>query len=109
MTSEAWPSGLLRASPPPQVQTPTHSHALDLRSCGGVAEWFKAVVLKTTVPKGTGGSNPSSSAIAKHEPEGAVQTELHERMGKHPMTSNSTALPSTLGVSGTRAAPSVQP
>jgi len=38
-----------------------------------------------------------------------VQTELHERMGKHPMTSNSTALPSTLGVSGTRAAPSVQP
>ncbi len=29
---------------------------------GGVAERFKAVVLKTTVPKGTGGSNPSPSA-----------------------------------------------
>jgi hypothetical protein len=27
-----------------------------------VAEWFKAAVLKTVVPKGTGGSNPSSSA-----------------------------------------------
>ena len=32
-------------------------------SSGGVAEWFKAAVLKTAVPKGTGGSNPSSSAI----------------------------------------------
>ncbi len=29
---------------------------------GGVAEWFKAAVLKTVVPQGTGGSNPSSSA-----------------------------------------------
>ena len=27
-----------------------------------MAEWFKAAVLKTVVPKGTGGSNPSSSA-----------------------------------------------
>ena len=30
---------------------------------GGVAEWLIAMVLKTIVPKGTGGSNPSSSVI----------------------------------------------
>ena len=29
---------------------------------GGVAEWSKAAVLKTAVPKGTRGSNPFSSA-----------------------------------------------
>ena len=28
---------------------------------GAVAEWLKATVLKTVVPKGTGGSNPSCS------------------------------------------------
>ena len=28
---------------------------------GGMAEWLKAAVLKTVVPKGTGGSNPSPS------------------------------------------------
>ncbi len=28
---------------------------------GAVAEWFKATVLKTVVPKGIGGSNPSCS------------------------------------------------
>ncbi len=31
-------------------------------SLGGVSEWFKEAVLKTVVPQGTGGSNPSSSA-----------------------------------------------
>ena len=30
---------------------------------GGVAEWFKAAVLKTAVLKGTVGSNPTPSAI----------------------------------------------
>ena len=30
---------------------------------GGVTEWLKVAVLKTAVPKGTGGSNPSPSAI----------------------------------------------
>ena len=30
---------------------------------GGVAEWFKAVVLKTTEAQASGGSNPSPSAI----------------------------------------------
>ena len=30
---------------------------------GGVAEWSMAAVLKTVVPKGTGGSNPSASAV----------------------------------------------
>ena len=30
---------------------------------GGVAEWSKAAVLKTVVPQGTVGSNPTSSAL----------------------------------------------
>ena len=30
---------------------------------GGMAEWTMAVVLKTTVVKATGGSNPSPSAL----------------------------------------------
>ena len=30
-----------------------------------MAEWSNAVVLKTIVPKGTGGSNPSLSATLK--------------------------------------------
>ena len=30
---------------------------------GEVAEWFKAAVLKTVDPQGSGGSNPSLSAI----------------------------------------------
>lgn len=29
---------------------------------GHMAEWFNALVLKTSVPRGTGGSNPSVSA-----------------------------------------------
>jgi hypothetical protein len=29
---------------------------------GGMAEWFKAAVLKTVVPRGTVGSNPTPSA-----------------------------------------------
>ncbi len=35
---------------------------------GGVAEWFKAAVLKTVVPQGTGGSNPSSSSNPGPQP-----------------------------------------
>jgi hypothetical protein len=34
-------------------------------SIGEMAEWSNAVVLKTIVPKGTGGSNPSLSAAQK--------------------------------------------
>ncbi len=30
---------------------------------GGVSEWFKEAVLKTVVPKGTVGSNPTPSAM----------------------------------------------
>ena len=30
---------------------------------GGMAEWLKAAVLKTVVPRGTVGSNPTPSAI----------------------------------------------
>ena len=39
-----------------QKKLATHQHL------GGVAEWSKAAVLKTAVPKGTRGSNPFSSA-----------------------------------------------
>src|SRR5690242_2619616 len=49
--------------PPPDKSTPwredTTSPSL---TRGGVAEWFKAAVLKTAEPQGSGGSNPSSSA-----------------------------------------------
>ncbi len=35
---------------------------MQLRLSGEMAEWSNAAVLKTVVPKGTGGSNPSLSA-----------------------------------------------
>jgi hypothetical protein len=35
------------------------------RKRGAVAEWFKALVLKTSVSKGTGGSNPSCSVAPR--------------------------------------------
>ena len=35
------------------------------RISGGVTEWSNVPVLKTGVPKGTGGSNPSASAKQK--------------------------------------------
>tara|TARA_Y100000589_G_scaffold91174_1_gene85800 strand:+ start:2269 stop:2460 length:192 start_codon:yes stop_codon:yes gene_type:complete len=35
---------------------------------GEMAEWSNAVVLKTIVPQGTGGSNPSLSASIKAQP-----------------------------------------
>jgi hypothetical protein len=37
----------------------------ELKKHRGVAEWSIAAVLKTVVPRGTGGSNPSSSAKEK--------------------------------------------
>ena len=37
-----------------------------LKFLGEVAEWFKAAVLKTVDPHGSGGSNPSLSATLKH-------------------------------------------
>ncbi len=33
-----------------------------------MAEWSNAAVLKTVVPQGTGGSNPSFSARTKQKP-----------------------------------------
>ena len=39
---------------------------------GGVAEWFKAAVLKTVEPRGSGGSNPSSSATLGQSPPGPL-------------------------------------
>ncbi len=35
---------------------------------GGMAEWSKAAVLKTVVPQGTVGSNPTPSALL-HAPD----------------------------------------
>ena len=35
---------------------------------GRMVEWSITVVLKTTVPRGTGGSNPSPSASARDTP-----------------------------------------
>ena len=46
---------------------------------GGMAEWSKAAVLKTAVPSGTGGSNPSSSAKIKRSLYGAVFILMYER------------------------------
>jgi hypothetical protein len=37
-----------------------------MRAEGGMSEWFKEAVLKTVVPKGTVGSNPTPSAMV-HE------------------------------------------
>ncbi len=43
---------------------------------GGVAEWLKAAVLKTAVPQGTVGSNPTPSAIPRvHNASSAHSTE----------------------------------
>ncbi len=39
-----------------------HYGGRKLQTNRGVAEWSIALVLKTSVPRGTGGSNPSSSA-----------------------------------------------
>ena len=51
----------------------------------GVAEWSNAAVLKTVVPKGTGGSNPSSSAngrlLCGAQPQVDKDRELVERPG----------------------------
>ncbi len=41
---------------------------------GEMVEWSITVVLKTTVPRGTGGSNPSLSAINAENQQIAKQT-----------------------------------
>jgi hypothetical protein len=51
----------------PPIFTPGHRPGYPRRQAGAnrgaVAEWLKATVLKTVVPKGTGGSNPSCSVL----------------------------------------------
>lgn len=47
---------------PGREQTLSRNRLSRRTSFGGVAEWTKAPVLKTGLPKGNGGSNPSSSA-----------------------------------------------
>ncbi len=44
-----------------------------MRARGGVAEWFKAAVLKTAGLQGPGGSNPSSSARPRPQSEAAAR------------------------------------
>ncbi len=39
---------------------------------GEMAEWSNAAVLKTVVPKGTGGSNPSLSATLRYSANGTA-------------------------------------
>ena len=53
--TEAWPSGCRRQGGAAARQRKGAKH-------GSVAEWLKAAVLKTAVPKGTRGSNPLASA-----------------------------------------------
>lgn len=45
-----------------------------VQKSGGMAEWLKAAVLKTVVPQGTVGSNPTSSATFLHPNRPARQT-----------------------------------
>ena len=50
------------------------------RNTGGVAEWLKAAVLKTAVPQGTVGSNPTPSAMCPYTLMGNV-TGLRPQAG----------------------------
>ena len=50
----------------------------DNQSTGEMVEWSITVVLKTTVPRGTGGSNPSLSAnIAENQQVTNLHPDLH--------------------------------
>ena len=44
----------------------------DRSTLGEMVEWSITVVLKTTVPRGTGGSNPSLSASKQSSPNGLL-------------------------------------
>ena len=48
---------------PGSIPGGTTSNLLFSRYFGEMVEWSITVVLKTTVPRGTGGSNPSLSAL----------------------------------------------
>ena len=50
---------------------------LFLRTHGELAEWSNAVVLKTIVPKGTGGSNPSLTAKNPFEKMGFFYYQIN--------------------------------
>ena len=54
-------------------------------NCGGMAEWFKAAVLKTASLKGDVGSNPTPSAT--HHVGFVVCPEPHMVLGAHPSLS----------------------
>ena len=43
--------------------------ARNAQTCGGVAEWSKAAVLKTVEPRGSVGSNPTASARKNERPK----------------------------------------
>ena len=61
------PSALAVCSPlrvrAPDSQSRAMAAVARLRSPGGVAEWSKALVLKTSEPRGSVGSNPTPTAI----------------------------------------------
>lgn len=46
--------------------------------CGRVAEWSIAAVLKTVVPRGTGGSNPSPSASKNKIDASSQRSSIHQ-------------------------------
>ena len=48
------------------------------RTTGGMAEWFKAAVLKTAVPRGTVGSNPTPSASRFEKSKRFIPGEIAE-------------------------------
>ena len=43
---------------------------------GGMAEWFKAAVLKTASPKGDVGSNPTPSAMHQRRVHGSPELDV---------------------------------
>ena len=47
-----------------------------------MAEWFKAAVLKTVEPRGSGGSNPSSSATQPETPNPGIPYEVQAGVGR---------------------------
>lgn len=64
---------------------------------GSVAEWFKALVLKTSEPKGSVGSNPTASATQLSDLVGFVQVSVRPRCRGSVQGSISHAVPARHG------------
>ena len=55
---------------------------------GGVVEWLMALVLKTSVPKGTVGSNPTPSVL-KQDVNRATSRDAGDKSNGHPIPGKS--------------------